>query len=94
MALDYLRCYLRVVARRDALLVLAHVRALGPRVAVDAVTGGVHVVAQSGGNGSEDSSHGGSFLGSEESGGGETRGTVALPLPPIRRVVHPSPRRL
>ncbi len=52
---------------------------------------GVHVVAQGVGDGSEDSSHDGSFLGSGEVGGGETRGTDALSLPPVRRVVHPSP---
>src|SRR5829696_2028414 len=65
MALDYLRAALRVEARRDAARVLAHVRAGGPGVEVDLVGAGA-VNAQGVGDGSENSSHGGSFLGSGE----------------------------
>jgi len=62
MALDYLRGFLRVEARRDATGVLAHVRARGPGVEVDLLVA-VGVNAQGVADGSEDSSHGGSFLG-------------------------------
>jgi hypothetical protein len=62
MALDYLRALLGLEARRDAAGVLAHVRARGPGVEVDLLVG-VAVNAQGVGDGSEDSSHGGSFLG-------------------------------
>src|SRR3954453_13417575 len=62
MALDYLIGFLRGEARRDAIGVLAHVRARGPGVEVDLLVG-VAVNAQGVGDGSENSSHGGSFLG-------------------------------
>jgi hypothetical protein len=76
MALDYLKAVLGVETRGDAARVLAHVRARGPGVEVDLVDAGA-VNAQGVGDGSEDSSHEGSFLGSEGAGGGETRGTCA-----------------
>jgi len=62
MALDYLKGLgLRVETRRAAARVLAHVRAMGPGVEVHVIGGGV--LAQRARDGSDDSSHDGSFLG-------------------------------
>jgi hypothetical protein len=62
MALDYLRGVLGVEARRDARRVLAHVGARGAGVEVDLLVA-VAVNTQGVADGSEDSSHDGSFLG-------------------------------
>src|SRR5215207_5769392 len=92
MALDYLRGVLRVEARRDAARVLAHVGARGPGVEVDLLVR-VAVDAQGVGDGSEDSSHGGSFLGSGEVSAGARRAGQLRCLfrRVLRRVIHPSP---